>query len=211
MTKLVLNLTKPGDSVNKLSLNLNKGELFVIRLSWEGQTDLDLHALHCVNKGAGAKLSSAEDILSPYNTRRKINNTVVGLIEKNSDGTFSIHGGAYSHSADATDGDKAEIDEWIKVDPTKISCAPGEVIEVPLISMIHPQSGGKTFRDVRNAVVAIQNSAGRELMRAALSDQFGEFVGVQMGSIMIDTNGPVFAPVGVGFNGDFNSVLEHFS
>ncbi|MES2943529.1 MAG: hypothetical protein V4772_11735 [Pseudomonadota bacterium] len=48
-------------------------------------------------------------------------------------------------------------------------------------------------------------------MRVQLSSQFGEFVGVQMGSLMMDSTGTHFAAVGVGFNGDFNSVLEHFS
>jgi tellurium resistance protein TerD len=45
----------------------------------------------------------------------------------------------------------------------------------------------------------------------SLSDQFGEFVGVQMGSIMVEASGSSFAAIGAGFNEDFNQVLGHFS
>jgi tellurium resistance protein TerD len=86
------------------------------------------------------------------------------------------------------------------------------VIEIPLVSMIHPQAGARRFRDVQNATVSIVNGSGNELMRASLSSQFAEFVGVQMGSIMIDATGQAnFVAVGVGFNSDFNDVLGHFS
>lgn len=211
MTSLVLNLTKPGDTAPKLSLNLNKGERFKVRLSWEGKTDIDLHALVCINAGSGAKARSFDDILSPYNVRRRIGGQEVGTLDKKPDGTFQIHAGALVHSPDATDGDQADVDEWINIDPSKLAPVSGAVIEIPLVTMIHPQSGGRTFRDVQNAVVVIENAGGSEVMRASLSAQFGEFIGVQMGSIMIDSNGTNFIAVGVGFNGDFNGVLGHFS
>ena len=46
MTSLVLNLTKPGEQASKLQLNLNKNEVFTIKLSWDeksggSKTDLD--------------------------------------------------------------------------------------------------------------------------------------------------------------------------
>ena len=44
-----------------------------------------------------------------------------------------------------------------------------------------------------------------------LSGQFGEFDAVQMGSLILGQNGWEFAEVGVGFNGDFNMILENFS
>jgi len=211
MADLTLNLTKPGDTAKKLSLNLTKGERFTVRLAWEGQTDIDLHALVCVNSGAGAKASSFDDILSTYNVRRRIGMQEVGTLAKKSDGSFEIHGGALVHSPDATDGDQADIDEWILVDPGKLAPVQGGVIEIPLVTMVHPQDGGRRFRDVKNAVVTIENSSGAQLMRVSLSTQFGEFVGVQMGSIMIDHGSTNFHAVGVGFNGDFNTVLAHFS
>ena len=65
---------------------------------------------------------------------------------------------------------------------------------------------------MQNAEIVIVNASGAELMRASLSHQFGDFVGVQMGSVMIEAGGKAnFVAVGVGFNGDFNSVLGHFS
>ena len=211
MANLTLNLSKPGDRPQKLALNLTKAERFKVRLAWEGQTDLDLHAIVCANRGDGAKASALEDILSTYNVRRRIGGSEVGVLDKRADGSFAVHGGALVHSPDATDGDQLDVDEWIDIDPARLAPVPGAVIEIPLVAMIHQKTVARRFRDVGNAWVSIENAAGKELMNARLSTQFGEFVGVQMGSIMIDVDGTHFAPVGVGFNGDFNSVLEHFS
>lgn len=213
MTNLVLNLTKAGEAAPKLQLNLKKGEKFTVKLGWAGKTDLDLHAIVCTNTGAGAKVSALEDILSPYNVIRKIGGQEVGTIRKNADGTFEARNGALKHSPDATDGDVIlDDDEWIIIDPTKLVAPSNGVIEIPLISMIHPQSAGLKFRDVQGATVQILNADNQVLMSATLSSQFGEFVGVQMGSIIIDANGvSTFAQVGVGFNGDFNDVIGNFA
>lgn len=211
MANLTLNLSKPGDRPQKLALNLTKAERFKVRLAWEGQTDLDLHAIVCANRGDGAKAGALEDILSTYNVRRRIGGGDVGVLDKRPDGSFAVHGGALVHSPDALDGDQLDVDEWIDVDPARLAPVPGAVIEIPLVAMIHQKTVARRFRDVGNAWVSIENASGKELMNARLSTQFGEFVGVQMGSIMIDQDGTHFAPVGVGFNGDFNSVLEHFS
>src|SRR5574343_961871 len=121
MASLVLSLTKEGDAPKKLSLNLRKEDRFTIRLSWEGANDLDLHALVCVNTGNGAKASSLDDILSTYNVARRIDGQMVGTLPIAADGTFSVHGGALVHSADADNGDKLDIAEWIPVTPGKLT------------------------------------------------------------------------------------------
>lgn len=211
MPNLTLNLAKPGDVAPKLALNLTKNERFKVRLAWDGKVDIDLHALVCVNTGGGAKASSFDDILSTYNVKRAINGQEVGTLTKNADGSFQVYGGALKHSPDATDGDQLAVDEWVEVDPSLLPAVSGGVREIPLVAMIHPQCGSKLFRDVQNASVIVENSSGQELLRANLSSQFGEFLGVQMGSIMIDHTGANFVAIGVGFNTDFNSVLGHFS
>lgn len=208
---LQLNLTKPGDAPQKLSLNLSKGEKFKVRLSWDGDTDVDLHAMVAVNLGNGAKISALEDILSPYNIQRKINNQTTGVLVQNPDKSFAVHGGALLHSPDATDGRSGGDDEWVLVHPDRLAPPAGGAIEIPLVAMIHPQNTGSKFRDVKNARVIIENSVGAELLNVSLSDQFAEFVGVQMGSIMIDASGSSFALIGVGFNVDFNEVIQHFA
>jgi tellurium resistance protein TerD len=211
MSKLQLNLTKPGDNTPKLSLNLNKGESFKVRLSWDGNTDLDLHALVAVNMGAGATVSSFDDILSPYNVKRVIRGQETGTLTLAADKTFSVHGGALVHSPDATDGNQTGDDEYVIIRPDRLNPPAGGAIEIPLVAMIHPQNTGRAFRDVRNAHVIIEDGRGVELLNVSLSDQFGEFVGVQMGSIMVEASGSSFAAIGVGFNEDFNQVLGHFS
>lgn len=210
MSNFQLNLSKPNEAVQKLSLNLDKGEKFKIRLSWDGNVDLDLHALVAKNSGSGAKIYAFDDILSTYNVKRMIRGQETGTLSLAADKTFSVHGKALIHSPDATDGHIDGDDEWIFVDPTLLTMPVAGCIEIPLIAMIHPQNSNRTFRDVQNARVIIENASGNELLNVSLSNQFGEFIGVQMGSIMIDSAAS-FVAVGVGFNSDFNQVLSHFS
>lgn len=211
MATLTLNLKKEGEDAPKLQLNLKKNEKFKVLLGWKGQTDLDLHALRCVNSGAGAKVTAFEEILSTYNVQRTISGKIEGTLVKKADGSFDTLGGALVHSPDVTDGDSLEIDEYIIIDPALMSVPAGSAIEIPLIAMIHPQSGTSKFRDVDDAWVAVQDSDSNEIMRAQLSTQFGEFVGVQMGSLIIDASGTHFEAVGVGFNENFNGVLSYFT
>lgn len=211
MSSLTLNLSKPGDNPAKLALNLQKDEGFRVRLAWEGGNDLDLHALVCTNHGDGARASSLGDVLSSYNICRQIGTQTVGSLTPASDGSFSIHGGALRHSADARSGDQLEIDEWITVEPARLTLPAIGHLEIPLIAMLHPQGGQHRFRDVRNASVIVETEAGQALLRLALGEDFADFVGVQMGSILVSGQGAEFAAVGVGFSGDFNAVLAHFS
>lgn len=213
MAALTLNLAKPGDIKKKLSLNLMKDETFTIKLKWDGETDLDLHALACIGyAGQAPTITETEQILSPYNVIRTINGQQQGALPKAADGSFSIFNGALVHSPDATDGNLDGVDEFIRVNPGKLPKAAGQTIEIPIIAMIHPQKVGVTFGKVRNPKVSIESSNGTELMSANLSDQFGSFIGVQMGSIMIDENGKAeFVQTATGFSDDFNSVIENFS
>lgn len=211
MSSLTLNLSKPGDAAPKLALNLNKGERFRVRLAWEGSNDLDLHALLCVNAGSGAKAAGFGDILSTYNVRRRIGGQEVGTLIPAADGSFSIHGSALKHSPDARDGDQLEIDEWLEIDPAALTPPANGTLEIPLVAMIHPQSSGLCFRDVRQATVIVETASGQPLLRVALGHEFGEFIGVQMGSIVVSQGRAEFVAIGVGFNGDFNAVLAHFS
>lgn len=211
---LTMNLTKAGDTVTKLSLNLNKSERFKARLSWAGNTDLDLHAFLCVNDGKTSVVHGFEDILSTYNVKRTIKGQSVGTLDKAKDGTFEIHGGALIHSPDALDGgaDDGDDDEYISIDPAKLTPPAGCAYEIPLIAMIHPQSGNQRFKNVTNPRVIIEDGDGKAVFDANLSAQFGEFVGVQMGSVMIDPTGVIsFYPMAVGFDQDFNQVLANFS
>src|SRR5574343_344915 len=99
------------------------------------------------------------------------------------------------------DGDRLDIDEWIAIDPARLLAPVAGFLEIPLVAMIHPQQGAVRFRDVQNASVIVETEAGQPLLRAALSQEFGDFVGVQMGSILVGPGGAEFAAVGTGFNG----------
>lgn len=214
MANFTLDLTKPGDEVTPFSLNLEKDESFTAKLAWRGKTDLDLHGLFCHNMGDRALMPDpANNILSTYNVIRTVRGGLqVGSIPKKPDGSFEIFGGAMQHSPDAMDGDQADIDEFIRILPSKLIIPSGGAIEIPLISMIHPhpQNGQAFFKNVDDAWVSVENSMGHEIMRINLSKDFGEFFGVQMGSIIIDCSGTQFFPIGVGFKSDFNGVIKNF-
>lgn len=214
---LQVTLAKEGETIPKLALDLMKEDSFTIRLSWDEPTagersDVDLHAIVCLNDGSGARAGAMEDVLSAYNVRRTLRGREVGTLPRKADGTFEVHRGALVHSADAMDGSRDGIDEWIKVSPALLPAVSGGVREIPLIAMIHPPSSGRRFRDVRNAAVEIHDGNGQRLLRAVLSSQFGDFAAVQMGAVMIRPDGvSEFVAIGVGFDGDFNTVLAHFS
>jgi len=204
---ITLDLVKGNEAPKKLSLDLVKDESFKVRLSWDGNSDLDLHVLACHNNGTSSTISAHADILSTYNVERVRGGQTVGTIKKSADGTFQTLNGALVHSADAIEGDTISgDDEWVKINPALL---PADKNEIPIIVMIHPQTPNKTFAGVKNARVVIEDSSGNAVMDVSLSDQFGAFNGVQMGSILIDSS-IEFAAVGVGFNGDFNSVIAHF-
>ena len=208
---LTVNLAKPSDAPKKLALNLKKNESFLVRLAWDCKSDLDLHALVAVNQGAGAKIAEFDDILSIYNVQRTVRGQAEGFLPLAADKTFSVRGGALVHSPDATDGQLSDDDdEWIRIIPGQLKLPGSGYIEIVLVAMIH---GGNRpqFRNVSNARVIVENEDHEQLLVVNLSEHFGDFTGVQMGSVIIDSNGPAFSPVGVGFVGDFNDVLAQFS
>jgi hypothetical protein len=218
MANVTLNLTKPGDVAKKITLNLKKLEWFLIKLLWDESpdpsaptTDLDLHSFRCVNRGNGAKIEGPEDILSTYAVRRIVEGGEVGWLVPAADGTFQIYDGAMVHSKDAPNGAADGVDESMRVDPSKVPVPNGTFVELPIIGMIHPQSSGKQFRDVQNATLVIENSNGVEVLRVRLSEQFGDFIGVHAGSILISDAGVVeFSNETAGFNEDFNQVIGQF-
>lgn len=211
MNSLQLNLTKPGDATQKLSLNLSKGASFKARLSWDGATDLDLHALVAVNTGNGAKVSSFGDILSTYNVQRTISGQSQGTLPLAADKTFSIYGGALTHSPDAIDGHAQGDDEFVIIYPDRLTPPANGVLEIPLVATIHPQTPGRNFSQVQNAHLIIEDEHGKVLLDVSLSKDFAEFVGVQVGSVVIEAGQSSYANIGVGFKTDFNDVLGFFS
>ncbi len=205
MTQFVVSQDK--GTAQSFALPLVKNESFKVTLSWDGKGDADLHALICSNNGSRSVISSWDDIFSTYNVKRMSGGQQVGHLDKAPNGTFSTYGGALIHSADALDGQQAGVDEFIDIYPDKLPARSG-AIEIPLVAMVH---GGMLFKNLQNVRVIISKMDGTVLMEASLSETFGDYNGVQMGSLIIDHNGPVFHSLGTCFNGDFNSVIAHFA
>lgn len=199
-----LSLTKPGDAPKKLSLNLVKPSRFSVELFWDSKHDLDAHALLTTNSGQGAKVSAFEQVLSTYNAKKTNPN---GLLINNSDGSFSTPCGGLRHSGDSRTGDVVDIDEVITIDGAKV---PSGVNEIPIFVTIHPSKAAR-FAEVARAGIRIKDDSGKTLGEFELSKEFGEFDAVQMGSLLLSPSGWEYAAVGVGFKGDFNTILGHFS
>jgi tellurium resistance protein TerD len=201
---LELKLAKPGDKAPKLSLNLAKPARFVVELFWDSAHDLDTHALLAHNDGSGAKVTGFEQVLSTYNAKKT---NPQGQLNTNADGSFSTPDLAMTHSGDARSGLNQDVDETLTVDGSKI---PSTINEIPIFVTIHGAPMA-TFSSVKNAGIRIKNDQGRVLNEYQLSNEFGLFNAVQMGSLLLDANGWHYLAAGSGFNGDFNFILSHFS
>ena len=220
MPMLTLNLQKPDAApVRRLQLSLSKGARFNVKVEWDckadHQDDVDVHALEAVNRGQGAKVTALESILSTYNTTRM---SRAGALKTNADGSFATPSGGLSHSGDIrVQNSKAEV---LTIDGSKV---PPGVNEIPLFATVHKADHGEAheeehgeedeaaFADIDRCTVTIADDAGKVLGQYLLSDEFGEFNVVQLGTVMLAPNGGwEYVPVGVGFQGDFNDVLGNF-
>lgn len=218
---LTLSLDKPGAAPpKKLQLSLSKGARFTVKIEWQceadHQDDVDIHALEASNSGTGAKVTALESVLSTYNTRKM--NPRAGALSNNPDGSFQTPSGGLIHSGDIRVQGNFET---ITVDGSRI---PDGVNEIPLFATVHrAEHGGEhegsgdeaaeeaAFADIEVCTVEITGDNGRVLGAYRLSDEFGDFNVVQLGSVILGQNGWEYAPVGRGFMGTINDVLAHFS
>ena len=161
-------------------------------------------ASSAANSGGGAKVTSFDQVLSTYNAKKT---NPQGVLTTHADGSFSTPEGGITHSGDARTGVNLDVDETLSIDGSKI---PAGVNEVPIFVTIHA-AGAANFSSVKNAGIRIKNDQGLVLGEYLLSNEFGPFNAVQMGSLLLDANGWHYLAAGSGFNGDFNFILSHFS
>ncbi|MBN9529854.1 MAG: TerD family protein [Alphaproteobacteria bacterium] len=216
---LTLSLDKPGIAPpKKLQLSLNKGARFTVKIAWECEADheddVDIHALEARNSGQGARVTELANVLSTYNTKKM--NPRGGVLPNNADGSFQTPSGGLIHSGDVRVQGNFET---ITIDGSRI---PEGVNEIPLFATVHRADHGgdhegeegeeeAAFADIEVCTVTITGDDGRQLGAYKLSDEFGDFNVVQLGSIMLGSQGWEYAPVGRGFTGTINDVLAHFS
>lgn len=216
---LTCKLTKEGEG-KKLVLPLKKEQPFTITLFYEGDVDLDLHAIRCYNdgSGAGSKAREYEDLLTTYNVVRQIRNEsgkmeTVGTLKRNSDGSFALPDGSMWHSKDALNGNE-EVDEQVKIWANKLPVPMDGIgyIEIPLIAMVHPQEPtSPTFDQVKNAHIIVTDDSGAEILRADLGVEAAGALGYQFGSLLVSDASIQFNPTSVPFNDTFDTVLGFYS
>lgn len=216
---LELSLEKPGAApAKKLQLSLSKGARFTIKIAWQceadHQDDVDIHALEARNEGMGAVVSSLDHVLSTYNTKKM--NPRGGALQNERDGSFSTPSRGLTHSGDIRVQGNFET---IIIDGSNL---PDGVNEIPIFATVHRTDDSAeehhdegpeeaAFADIEVCTVTISGDDGRELGAYQLSDEFGDFNVVQLGCVVLGSNGWEYAPVGRGFNGTINDVLAHFS
>lgn len=205
---LTLSLEKPGvEAPKKLQLSLNKGALFVATIAWKCEHghnhDVDFHAFEARNAGDGAKVSTLEGVLSTYNTDKT--NPKAGILKTNPDGSFATPSRGLVHSGDMRVSGNSET---ITIDGSRL---PEGVNEIPMFVTVHDTHEKASFENIEEAIISISDESGKELGSYRLSEEFKEFTAVQFGSIILGENGWEYAPVGRGFTGTINDVLEHFS
>lgn len=203
-----LTLVKEGEVKTKLSLNLSKTSRFFVELFWDSVHDLDGHALLAHNDGAnGAKVTSMAQVLSTYNSELPLADGSATSRQAGDKRPFTTPCKSLAHSGDARSGIGVLVDEIITIDGSQI---PSGANEIPIFVTIHPSKSAK-FAEVKDAGIRIKDDNGKTLGEYVLSNQFGEFDAVQMGSLVLGPNGWEFVEAGSGFNGDFNSILGFFS
>ncbi len=202
-----------------LSMNLVKNERYRVLVSWEGDHDVDIHAFVCYreNPNDHSQAWSFDDILSTYNVQRRIRGQVVGTLPKQPDGSFSVHNGALVHSPDALDGNDhtgSDPDEYIDIYVDKLPSAKDKgvsVIEIVLLTTIHDESNALRFKDVNNLTITIFDGSDKQVYNNVVSQNFKQFSGLQIGSIILTDAETKFMDVNVGFSCDFNEILSNFS
>ena len=204
---LTLKLQKDGEEAPKLHLSLSKGARFTIELYWDSEQDLDGHVLLATNGGNGAKVDSLSKVLSTYNTELPLTDGSSMTRKSGDKRPFMTPCKSLQHSGDARTGIGAAVDEIITIDGSAI---PQGVNELPIFVTIHPSKSAK-FSEVKDAGIRIKNDQGVILGEYRLSEEFKEFDAIQMGSLLLGTNGWEYSAAGVGFNGDFDYILGQFS
>lgn len=204
---MTLSLSKPGEEPAKLRLFDSKNVRFVVELSWDCESDLDVFALLLKNPGTGGKVPSLKHVLSSLNSPRVNPHSELVMGEGASFGTPC---GTLIHLGDARSGAVTDVDEVLKVDGSRVTKG---INEISIFVSVHrSQDNPKlTFGDVRRAVITIRNEEGVELGSYRLSKEFEQFNTVQMGCLLLEEDGWEFFAVGKGYNGDINTVLDYFS
>lgn len=218
---LTLSLEKPGIAAPKLSLSLNKGAQFTVKVEWKCDADhaddVDVHALEARHDGNGVKVTELTSVLSTYNTTRM--NPKAGALVSNADGSFQTPSGGLYHSGDKRVQNNSET---IVVDGSKL---PVGISAIPIFVTVHEAAHGgghetgqegeaeeeAAFGDIDVCTITLSDQSGKQLGAYKLSDEFKEFNVVQLGSIVLGLNGWEYAAAGRGFNGTFNDVLAQFS
>lgn len=202
-----LPLVKEGETPKKLVLNLAKPARFMVELFWDSPHDLDGHVLLATNNGNGAKITDFAQVLSTYNPNLPLADGSSSIRTSGDKRPFTTPCKSLHHSGDARSGIGAAVDEIITIDGSSI---PAGINELPIFVTIHPSKSAK-FADVKEAGIRIKNDQGSILGEFKLTDQFGQFDSVQMGSLLLGQNGWEYVAAGAGFNGDFNTIIGHFS
>lgn len=204
-----------AEAAKPFQLAMTKVDKIFVKLFWNTKHDLDAHALSLQD----GKIVDWDDVLSTYNTALVKVDAPNGAHGSGTNGAFRTISGSMVHLGDARNGLKVGgrvPDEVIEIHLNKL----GTRNEVPFFVSNHPPSTA-TFKDVSDVFMIIEDSDGKELIQANLSNDFQDYGAVQLGAITKNTVTGAwdFFPVARGIEGDngvlsagtFNHILAQYS
>ena len=204
-----------AEAAKPFQLAMTKVDKIFVKLFWNSKHDLDAHALSLQD----GKIENWDDVLSTYNKNLIKVDAPNGAHLAGTKGAFRTLSGSMVHLGDSRSGlvnAQREPDETIEIYLNKL----GTRNEVPFFITNHPPSTA-TFKEISDVVVLIEDSDGKELIQAFLSNDFQDYGAVQCGAITKNTETGAwdFFPVARGIEGDngvlsagtFNHILAQYS
>lgn len=187
-----------------IAFNLNKVHKFLVKLYWESQHDVDVHAILMKN------LSHENDyqrMLTTYNPQLvlvdnpSVNHTPGGKKP------FRNLSGSLTHMGDARTGiqvTETNPDEILMFDTSAVRDGENSVA---FFVGIHPPSHHK-FKEIKNLRIVVCEENGKELLQANVGSDFNNYDMAQVGGFVKNTAGEwLFDPSSMGLDGDFNAVV----
>ncbi len=123
--------------------------------------------------------------------------------------------GAVIHNGDNLTGDGAGDDESLVIDLAKMPANADEISVV--VSIYDGISKGQNFGQVKNAFIRIcelaadGKSAGTELYRADLEEDYSSYTILQFGSIYLKNGEWKFVFAGNGYKADLKAVVDQYA
>lgn len=208
-------MAKKFDLLKGEKFSLGKGDelsLIQVDLNWKSGADLDATAF--LLNDDGVITEDADFVYYKSNNRSEAyDRTKFGSKKNWRDHTVpvSFDGsvvGSIDDLGDESD-DNEDAGETMHVNLSKVR---PEITEIVFCVTIYDESGGTTFKDVRNPRIVITNEdSGEELCSYNLKEHFSSETAVVAGSLVLNEDGDwEFEAIGKGYDGGLQTLVDMY-